>query len=499
MTRVLLRSLADIGHLRESVALECKLAAGRDGKGALPDDFWPTYSAFANTNGGLILLGLREKQGHFILEGLDNPDKLRAELFNNLNNRQKVSVNLLTDAQVHELTIEGKKLLAVDVPRASRKHRPVHVTRNPFDGHTFRRLNEGDRPLPDEDVRRMVAEQVQDSRDASVLAHFGMKDLDADSLKAYRNIFRADKPDHPWLALDDQGFMHMLGGWGEDRVTGESGLTLAGLLMFGRWNAIVEALPMYFVDYQERPADYALTTRWLDRIVPDGTWSGNVFDFYRRVVNKVTADVKVPFVLRGDTRQDDTPTHKALREALVNCLVHADFTGRMSVLVIKEPAGFTFRNPGALRIPVEQALQGGVSDCRNRTMQQMFLMIGLGERAGSGMSRILHGWKAMGHELRLTERYEPHEHTVLEMRWLTELVAMGSPTSSGESSEESSEETSTQILALLTSAPKLTAVGIAQHLSLTSRAVEKQLATLKKQNRLKRVGSTKGGHWEVQP
>lgn len=490
-------TLADIAQLRESVALECKLAAGRDGQGALPEDFWPTYSAFANTQGGLILLGLREKQGRFILDGLEHPDKLRTELFNNLNNPQKVSVNLLTDAQVQTLTIDGKKLLAVQVPRANRETRPVYLTSNPFAGHTFRRLNEGDRPLPDEEVKRMLAEQVQDSRDARILGHFGMKDVDADSTKAYRNIFRADKPDHPWLALDDQGFLQMLGGWREDRSTGESGLTIAGLLMFGRWISIVEALPMYFVDYQERPADYALTTRWLDRIVPDGTWSGNVFDFYRRVVNKLTADLKVPFVLKANIRQDDTPTHKALREALVNCLVHADFTGRIPVLVIKEPCGFTFRNPGALRIPVEQALQGGVSDCRNRTMQQMFLMIGLGERAGSGMSRILHGWQDQGHDLRLLEYYEPQEHTVLEMRWRSESALTSAAEGSVESSVESSVETSARILSLLSHDPKLTAPGIAQRLGLTTRAVEKQLAKLKTENRLHRVGPNKGGRWQV--
>lgn len=490
-----LRTLDDLAQLRESVALECKLAAGRDGKGALPEDFWPTYSAFANTNGGLILMGLRERQGHFVLEGLDHPDKLRTELFNNLNNRQKVSANLLSDAQVQALTIDGKTLVAVEVPRASRKARPVHLTTNPFAGHTFRRLNEGDRVISDEDVKRMLAEQVEDSRDARILPHFGLKDLDADSLKAYRNIFRADKPDHPWLALDDQEFLQMLGGWGEARASGESGLTVAGLLMFGRWPAMAEALPMYFVDYQERPTDYASSVRWLDRIVPDGTWSGNVFDFYRRVVNKLTVDVKVPFVLKGDIRQDDTPTHKALREALVNTLVHADFSGRISVLVVKEPAGFVFRNPGALRVSAEQALQGGVSDCRNRTMQQMFLMIGLGERAGSGMSRILHGWKDLGHHMQLTERFEPQEHTVLEMRWLTELV----PTGSVESSVESSGETGARVLSLLSQSPALTVPNIAQRLGVSTRAVEKQLAKLKAQQRLRRVGPNKGGHWEVLP
>jgi predicted HTH transcriptional regulator len=207
----------------------------------------------------------------------------------------------------------------------------------------------------------------------------------------------------------------MLGAWREDRATGDAGLTVAGLLMFGQWAGISEALPLYFVDYQERPADKNSDTRWLDRVVPDGTWSGNVFDFYRRVVNKLTADVKVPFVLKGPVRQDDTPVHKALREALVNTLVHADFSGRISVLVVKAPGGFTFRNPGVLRVPAAQALQGGVSDCRNRTLQQMFLMIGLGERAGSGLPKIIHGWQNEGHTLHLHDAYEPSEHSVLEM------------------------------------------------------------------------------------
>jgi predicted HTH transcriptional regulator len=291
----------------------------------------------------------------------------------------------------------------------------------------------------------------------------------------------------------------MLGGWRQDRATGESGLTVAGLLMFGHWTAISEALPLYFVDYQERPADYDQTVRWLDRVVPDGRWSGNVFDFFRRVVNRLTADVKVPFVLQGDVRQDDTPTHKALREALVNTLVHADYSGRVSVLVVKEPAGFSFRNPGALRIPAEQALQGGLSDCRNRTMQQMFLMIGLGERAGSGLSRIVHGWKDLGHGLQLHEHYEPQEFTLLEMRWAPEPQSEPVPEGSGESSGESSGETGARILLLLAQSPTLTAPELAQRLGLSTRAVEKQLAKLKTRNRLRRVGPSKGGHWEVLP
>ncbi|MDY0220432.1 MAG: putative DNA binding domain-containing protein, partial [Desulfobacterium sp.] len=71
-----IRSIADIEILSETVNLECKLAAGRDGRGQLPKDFWPTYSAFANTHGGIILLGIKEKQGRFSLHGITDPQRI---------------------------------------------------------------------------------------------------------------------------------------------------------------------------------------------------------------------------------------------------------------------------------------------------------------------------------------------------------------------------------------------------------------------------------------
>src|SRR5690606_8672490 len=146
-------SLEDLSLLRESCDLECKLALGRDGQGALPEDFWPTYSAFANTDGGVVVLGMREKAGAFQIVGIPNVAKVRQELFNGLNNRQKTSINLLNDADVREVTLGGRALLLIKVPRATRIQRPVHLTTNPLAGHTFRRLNEGDRPLPDIEVK----------------------------------------------------------------------------------------------------------------------------------------------------------------------------------------------------------------------------------------------------------------------------------------------------------------------------------------------------------
>lgn len=409
-------SLDDIALLAETYELECKLAQGADGKGELPKDFWPTYSAFANTHGGTILLGIREKQGHFSVGGLENIDKIRRDLFSTLNDPNKVSANLLTDANVATFEIEGKTLLQITVPAASRKQKPVYLNGNPFKGNTFRRLNEGDVAVKDnDDVRRMLAEQIEDERDARILSGFGMQDIDPESLRIYRQMLRDEKPGHPYLEQDDLNFLISLRGWRRDRQTGEEGLTLGGLLMFGRWLAIQEAVPNYAVDYQERPEPKA-ELRWVDRLYPDGSWTGNLFEFYRRVYRKLIADLKVPFALKDGQRQDDTPVHVALREALVNTLVHADYSGRLSVLVVKRPDLFGFRNPGGLRLPIEQVMRGGESDCRNRILHQMFLLIGLGERGGSGIPKIYSGWKSQHwRPPALAEKEEP-EQTLLVLQ-----------------------------------------------------------------------------------
>jgi len=409
-------SLADLSLLRESVDLECKLAAGRDGHGALPEDFWPTYSAFANTEGGVVLLGVREKQGVFTIEGIPNVAKVRKELFDSLNNRQKVSANLLDDSLVREILVEGRTLLLVEIPRATRKQRPVHLTTNPFAGHTFRRLNDGDRALPDDEVKRMLAEQVEDSRDDRILRGYGFNDLCLETFRAYRQVFANREPAHPWNALEDLEFLRQIGGWRKDRETGESGLTVAGLLMFGWMTAIQEEFPNYMLDYQERP-EAKIEQRWVDRLTLDGKWSGNLYDFYRRVYLKLTGDLKVPFTLEKGERKDETPVHVALREALANVLVHADYSDRASVLVVKRPDMFGFRNPGLMRIPPEVAIRGGEHDCRNRTLHKMFRLVGVGEQAGSGVPKIYNGWATQHWRApALYERAEPYNQTLLELR-----------------------------------------------------------------------------------
>ncbi|MEZ8518005.1 RNA-binding domain-containing protein [Vibrio cyclitrophicus] len=415
MNIITINDILDLETLSESNQVEFKLAGGRDGKGALPKDFWSSYSAMANSRGGWVILGVQELNQEFIPVGVAEPEKVKIDLFNQLNDRDRVSSNVISDDDVQIVQLKGKPVIAIHIPPASRNQKPVHLKKTPF-GNTYLRIHDGDRKCDDETVKRMLAEQLNDSRDSEILSeHYSfVEDINIDSLKTYRNLLAAHSPQHPYLEYELFDLFKKIGGWIKNRENGKEGLTLAGVLMFGNWEAITAAAPNYFVDFQERP-EAKTELRWIDRVCPDGTWSGNLFDFYRRVYSKLTSEIKVPFELEAGQRKADTPVHIALREALVNSIVHSDFTDRVSILIVKRPDMFGFRNPGLMRIPLEDVIAGGSSDCRNRLLHQMFLLIGLGERAGSGMPKIFSGWKSVNWRTpKLWEKSIPPQ-TLLEL------------------------------------------------------------------------------------
>jgi ATP-dependent DNA helicase RecG len=366
----------------------------KSAKGGIPGSLWETYSAMANTDGGVILLGATEKPDGVHLDGLTDAQlaQYQKNLWDTLNNRGKVSINLLPNADVGVVEAGGNRLIAIRVPRAPRSQRPVYLNGQPM-GNTWRRSHEGDYQCRDEEVRRMFADAEQMPADHRILEGFSLADLDGPSLAQYRQRFRAAKGDHAWLGFADKELLEKLGGWRKDRLSGQEGTTLAGLLMFGKDQAIrdVHAAPEYFVDYREK-LDPAI--RWTDRIYPDGTWEANLFQFYQRVWPKLASGLPTPFQMKDGMRRDETPAHESLREAFVNALIHADYSAPGGVVIERMPDRFMMENPGTLLVSQEQLRKGGVSECRNKALQQMFLMIGGGERAGSGVDKIRSGWKS---------------------------------------------------------------------------------------------------------
>lgn len=392
----------------EGSDVEYKSAAG-----GVPRSLWETYSAFANTGGGSIWLGVAQKNGRLEAQGIENAERLVGDLWNLVNNPEKISRNLLSndDIRIVGTPFPGKSLIYMRVPRASRRERPVYVGKDPFSG-TFRRNYEGDYRCSDDEVRRMFADQSGDAADSRVLEGFAWEDLHPDSLRQFRNRMAASRPGHPWLGESDQGLLARLGGWRRDRSAQIEGITVAGLLMFGREQAIRDAaaVPQFQLDYRERFSDDP-ALRWTDRLTLDGTWEGNLFQFFQLVSVKLSVGpgVKQPFQIDSQgVRRAMTPVHEALQEALVNALIHADYSGQGGVVIDRYLDRLEFSNPGTLLLSREQLLRGGISECRNRSLQQMFQMLGAGDKAGSGIDKIRASWAAQHWQSpRLIETYQP--------------------------------------------------------------------------------------------
>lgn len=396
---------SNIQKYRENNRIEAKKALG-----GLPRSIWETYSAFANTLGGVILLGVEEyadKSLHPV--NLPDPEGMVRDFWNAINNPSKASINILTDRNVQIVEIDGNRIIEITVPRAERGVKPVYIDGNPLTG-SYRRNGEGDYRCTREEVQSMLRDAAAKTQDMIVLEAMDLDVFDYDSLHRYRNRMKNHRPGHVWEELSDVDFLYKLGAVGRGE-NGQLHPTAAGLLMFGYEYEIVKEFPHYFLDYQERMDD---TTRWTDRIVStSGEWSGNIFDFYFRVYQRIAQDVKVPFKMENGERIDDTPVHGALREALANCLINADYYGTRGLVIIKSKDEITISNPGGFRIDINEAKSGGVSDPRNGALIKMFNLINIGERAGSGIPNIYSVWHTQGwQEPTITESFAPERITL---------------------------------------------------------------------------------------
>ena len=383
-------------------------------KGGLPISLWETYSAFANCSGGVIILGIQEKDDkHWKTTGLKAADteRLVKEFWDIANNPKKININILKDDDLKTYEIQDDLVIVINVPPADRAVKPVYINNNLFGG-TFRRNWEGDYHCTQSEIRAMLRDVPEETADMKVLENMDLSVIDKESLQAYRNRHKAWRPGHVWEADSNEEYLRKIGAAAYNR-NGELNPTAAGLLMFGHEYDIIREYPEYFLDYREMLDP---TIRWTDRLQSSsGDWTGNVMDFFFRVNSKILRDIRIPFALDGQRRVEDTPVAKALREALINCLVNADYFISRGIVIKKDQDSLVIENPGSIRTGKKQMLRGGISDPRNKTLLKMFNLIGYGERAGSGVPDIYAVWeKERWEEPIVQEEYNP-DRTIIKL------------------------------------------------------------------------------------
>lgn len=356
---------ANVEKYRENNRIEAKRALG-----GLPYSVWETYSAFANTMGGVILLGVEEaKDKSFHAVDLPDPQRLIDKFWRQLNDTRRVSVNILTKNNVRVARVDGKRIVVIEVPRAHRADKPVYIENDMTHG-TYRRGGEGDYRCTPEEIAAMRRDAAERSQDMQLLEQLSMADLSLDAIADYRAQMRALRPGHVLERCSNNELLIQLNGAG----TGQDGVlhpSIAGLLMFGKHEAILSALPAYRVAFLAE-----------EGAVSAAQLPYNLYHFSRHVLGEFA--LRFP---RSVAAQD------AAREALANCLVNADYRVHGGVLVESFREMLRFSNPGGFRIDPRKARAGGVSDARNKALSRMFLLIGMGAGVGGGIPRMFANWR----------------------------------------------------------------------------------------------------------
>lgn len=503
--------------IREGEGLHLELKACRD---KLPKDLWETYSAFANTRGGVILLGITEHKDRPINErfeftGVSDYYKIITDFFNIVNNRQKVSRSVLVDSDVRPVEIEGVVVVYIRVPEADYRQKPIYIN-NDLPSGTYRRLHEGDRHVTPEELGILIRDST-DNADRQILNKYGFEHIDLETLQGYRNAFNGHNPGHIYVNLSDKEFLTNLGGYGSNPQLDVEGLTAAGLLMFGKSVTIHQIFPNFRFDYLNLIGiEPGSSMKWNDRLTDDGRWVDNIYNFLTLALNKLLLTLPTEGRLKGVVRIDGGDLFEGVREGFINSLTYCDYWLGGVLRIDRRTDKIVMRNPGTLRISPERIYDGDYTQARNSTIQKMLRMVGFGDNIGSGFRKIMQAWKNIGFP-----HPEIHEEGDINEVWLTLPIA---PLPKSHVSKEDSNRTSNdhenvtdthdnvtdthenvtkaeyrrrEILKSVQENPFITTGELARGLYVSKRTILRDIEYLIAQGKMSREGGAFGGKWII--
>lgn len=407
--------LSKLYTLHEGCELEFKESSTQ-----LPKSFWETYSSFANTAGGFIILGISEKPKLKII-GVNAPEKIISDICNNANNPNKVNINLIENKNICTYDIDGKTIISIYIPELSSARKPLYLQNNPK--YSYIRKNEGDYIATQDDLRRFIRNS-HDNLDGELLENYLFEDLNLNSILAFKNIIHLRNPSKNYLGMDNLEFLLEMGVFQIDRNDHRKPkLTIAGLLFLGKLSAIYQKFPSFHLEYINRRG-LLNNERWKDRVCTGDLnyMDLNIFEFFHIVWEKLKATIEDPFELdENRTRKSSAELSTTLREALANMLIHADYLDEgYDLTVTVDNYFYTFSNPGSMRVSKTQFFTGGKSIPRNNTLITFFRRMGISDRAGTGGKAIFNFAKINKYEI--PELTTTMEQTTLKIWVATPIV-----------------------------------------------------------------------------
>ncbi|GGO18842.1 ATP-binding protein [Microbispora bryophytorum] len=366
----------------------------------LPKTVRETLSAFANTGGGVLILGLDETRG-FAPTGVHDALKLSNDLASLCSTDMEPALRPL----IHVHDFEGVKLVVAEIPELDPAQRPCFYRGAGMTKGSFVRVGDGDRRLSSYEVQIMLSSRGQPREDEQSVPGTGLDLLDPAMLEAFIARIRTSRP-YAFKDLDRDALLRRA----RLLVTGPDGadsLSLAALIALGSYpQEHFPQLMISFVHYPPPTGDAsAAGTRFLDNV----TIEGPIPVMVRDALAAVRRNMSRRAVIGGAGRQDvwEYP-ETALREATVNALVHRDLSSAArgtQIQIEMYPDKLTIRSPGGLFGPVtiDNLTEEGISSTRNATLMRILEDVPIPgetrtvcENRGSGIRAMVAALRAAG-------------------------------------------------------------------------------------------------------
>ncbi|GHT99548.1 hypothetical protein FACS1894142_7260 [Spirochaetia bacterium] len=230
--------------------------------GHISKTVYETVCAFLNTKGGDILLGVKDNGAIIGIKKEKTPEIIQ-DFINTVNNETKLSPTF--SLSINEVTIDGKVILHIFVPEASMVHR--------CDSRIFIRNNSGDFDITNkhQEVSNLYFRKQTTYSENRVFPYAEMADLRKDLFKRVRRIVTIENAAHPWRRMSDLELLKTCSLFQKDPVTGQEGITLAGILLFGKDQLVAAAAPAFRVDMLKRVID-TIGVYLIQNICKMSTW-----------------------------------------------------------------------------------------------------------------------------------------------------------------------------------------------------------------------------------
>ncbi len=164
----------------------------KEGTKSFPKDAWTTCSAFANSEGGLLIIGVKDNGD---LSGLIEPLKIKKEFIDTINNKEKISPVQIREEDVLIKDIDGTVILAIRIVKAANEFKPVYLNNN--ESKCYKRLDSADQLCSEQARHQMIRDRVKSTQDLGIIPHSNLSDLDQETIAQYRNLMYNVDPNHP--------------------------------------------------------------------------------------------------------------------------------------------------------------------------------------------------------------------------------------------------------------------------------------------------------------